>query len=235
MTIDDQLNKLDWDTLAGNIHNDGFVVLEKLIGYNDCDEIASLYQQDIHFRKTIQMARYRFGSGEYKYLKYPLPQLVQSLREGLYPHLVPIANEWMKAYKEEIVYPPALSDFLKQCHEKDQTRPTPLLLTYKKGDYNTLHQDLYGAIYFPMQAVVFLDEPGSDYTGGEFVLIEQKPRMQSKSIVLAPKKGDAVILTTHSRPVNGTRGHYKAAMKHGVSPLHSGHRKTLGIIFHDAI
>jgi len=234
MTIKERLDAPDWKAITNNMHNDGYAIIERLISDTECDNIASLYPQDIHFRKTIQMARYRFGAGEYKYFQYPLPQLIQSLREGLYPHLVPIANEWMMAYKEDKTYPLELSDFLDQCHEKNQARPTPLLLTYSQGDYNTLHQDMYGAIYFPLQAVIFLNEPGADYTGGEFVLIEQKPRMQSKAIVLTPKKGDVIVFTTHSRPVSGIRGYYKAVMKHGVSLLRSGHRKTLGIIFHDA-
>jgi hypothetical protein len=234
MVIEERLSQLDWDAVTDKLHDNGFVTLEKLISEEECDGIASLYAQDKYFRKTISMARYRFGEGEYKYFQYPLPPLVQLLRQELYPHLAPIANAWMKAFKNSATYPPILDDFLKQCHEKDQIKPTPLLLTYSQGDYNTLHQDLYGSIYFPIQAVVFLNEPGSDYTGGEFVLIEQRPRAQSKAIVLTPKKGDIAIFTTHSRPATGARGSYKVAMKHGVSILHSGHRKTLGIIFHDA-
>lgn len=234
-TIEQRLQQQNWAALHEALHLKGYALIPQLLTEKECEEAGALYPQDQYFRKTIQMARYRFGSGEYKYFQYPLPPLVQSLREGLYPHLAPVANHWMKLYKENIVYPTGLRDFLEQCHQQGQLRPTPLLLTYGKDDYNTLHQDLYGEVYFPMQAVAFLSKPGMDYTGGEFVLTEQKPRMQSRAIVLSPEQGDVLVFTTHSRPVSGTRGYYRAAMKHGVSALQSGHRKTLGIIFHDAL
>ena len=234
-SIAERLQQQDWNVHANELHQQGYTNLKSLLSCGECDELAALYPDDANFRKTINMARYRFGSGEYKYFKYPLPDTIQSLRTVLYPHLVPVANLWMQAYKEPIAYPATHEAFLETCHTKGQVRPTPLMLTYGANDYNTLHQDLYGDVFFPMQAVVMLNEPATDFTGGEFVLTEQKPRMQSRAIVLAPAKGDVLIFTTHSRPVSGTRGFYRAAMKHGVSALHSGHRTTLGIIFHDAL
>lgn len=230
-----RLQGTDWELHANELHRQGYTSLKRLLSCAECDELAALYPNDLYFRKTIHMARYRFGSGEYKYFQYPLPALIQSLRTALYPYLVPVANLWMQAYREPVAYPATHESFLQACHEKGQLRPTPLMLSYNAGDYNTLHQDLYGDVFFPMQAVVMLSEPGTDFTGGEFVLTEQKPRMQSRAVVLTPGKGDVLVFTTHSRPVSGTRGYYRAMMKHGVSALHSGHRKTLGIIFHDAL
>jgi hypothetical protein len=180
------------------------------------------------------MERYRFGLGEYKYFNYPLPGIIEKLRQDIYPKLAPIANNWMRILNIDKQYPATLPELLEQCHQHHQTRATPLILKYGKGGYNTLHQDLYGDIYFPMQLVLFLDEPGTDYEGGEFVLIEQKPRAQSRAIVLKPHKGDMLIFTTNFRPVKGSKGYYRVNMKHGVSEVTSGQRHTLGIIFHDA-
>jgi hypothetical protein len=234
-SITERLQQQDWAVRANELHLQGYTGLKALLSHEECDMLSALYPDDRHFRKTINMARYRFGSGEYKYFQYPLPESLQTLRTALYPYLVPVANLWMQAYKETTVYPATHEMFLAACHAKGQVRPTPLLLTYAAGDYNTLHQDLYGEVFFPLQAVVMLSDPATDFTGGELVLTEQKPRMQSRAVVLTPAKGDVLIFTTHSRPVSGTRGFYRAAMKHGVSAVHSGHRKTLGIIFHDAL
>jgi hypothetical protein len=186
------------------------------------------------YRKTITMERYRFGKGEYKYFSYPLPPLIQSIRETVYPRLVPVANAWMKALNDPRVFPGELTGLLSQCRDYAQDKPTVLILQYGEGGHNTLHQDLYGEVFFPMQLVLFLDEPGKDYTGGEFVLVQQTPRAQSKVMVLTPRQGDMLIFTTNFRPVKGTRGYYRVNMKHGVSPVHSGSRHTLGVIFHDA-
>jgi hypothetical protein len=180
------------------------------------------------------MERYRFGLGEYKYYQYPLPGLIQQLREGVYPKLAPIANNWMRVLNIDQHFPESLAQLLELCHAQNQTRPTPLILKYGKGGYNTLHQDLYGEVYFPMQIVLFLNEPDEDYKGGEFVMIEQSPRTQSKAIVLKPGKGDMLIFTTNFRPVKGSKGYYRVNMKHGVSELAEGKRYTAGIIFHDA-
>ena len=181
------------------------------------------------------MERYRFGLGEYKYFNYPLPNLIQNIRENIYPKLAPIANAWMKVLNIHKIFPNTHQELLKQCNDNNQTKATVLILKYGKGGYNTLHQDLYGEIYFPIQTVLFLNEPDEDFTGGEFVLTQQTPRAQSKAIVLKPKKGDMLIFTTNFRPVKGTKGYYRVNMKHGVSAIHSGERHTLGIIFHDAL
>jgi len=181
------------------------------------------------------MERYRFGSGEYKYFNYPLPNLIQRIRTGIYPKLAPIANAWFKALNIEKVFPDTHQELLQQCNQNNQLKATVLILKYGKGGHNTLHQDLYGDIYFPIQTVLFLSEPGEDFTGGEFVLTQQTPRAQSKAIVLKPGKGDLLAFTTNFRPVKGTKGYYRANMKHGVSEIHEGERYTLGIIFHDAL
>jgi hypothetical protein len=181
------------------------------------------------------MERYRFGLGEYKYFDYPLPYLIQEIRTSIYSKLAPITNAWMKALNIETIFPKTHQELLKQCHDNDQLKATVLILKYGKGGFNTLHQDLYGDVYFPIQIVLFLSEPDEDYTGGEFVLTQQTPRAQSKAVVLKPKKGDVLVFTTNFRPVKGTKGYYRVNMKHGVSEVHSGERCTLGIIFHDAL
>ena len=209
-------------------------MLPGLLSPDECADLIALYDQPEPFRKTIVMERFRFGRGEYKYFQYPLPASVQHLREMLYPALVPVANAWMVALKQPIRYPDTLAEFHALCAGQGQTKPTPLLLRYESGGYNALHQDLYGTVFFPFQVVVLLNEPGRDFTGGEFVLIEQRPRAQSKAIVLSPKQGNAVVFTTNSRPVEGSRGPYRVSMKHGVSEVLTGHRNTLGIIFHEA-
>jgi hypothetical protein len=180
------------------------------------------------------MARHGFGRGEYKYFAYPLPETIETLRVSLYPRLAPIANRWNEAMGIAVRYPPELSDFLRRCHEAGQTRPTPLLLQYGEGDFNALHQDLYGDLAFPLQVAILLSEPGRDFTGGEFVLTEQRPRMQSRAEVVPLRRGDGVVFAVHNRPVQGSRGVYRVNLRHGVSRLRSGHRHTIGIIFHDA-
>ena len=224
----------DWDKAHLSLHEKGFVVLDRIIDENTCNEIISIYNQPKHFRKTIQMERYRFGLGEYKYLTYPLPLVIETLRKDLYARLYNVANIWNDVLRIDTRYPAKHKDFLTICQSHNQSLATPLILKYGEGGHNTLHQDLYGDIFFPLQAVVFLSEPGRDYTGGEFVLTEQIPRAQSKAIVLQPKQGDILIFATQFRPQKGSRGYYRVQMKHGVSAVRSGNRHVLGIIFHDA-
>jgi len=234
MDVLQRINRLNWDEIAMEMNDKGYAPSSKVLTDEDCDELISQYKNESLYRKTINMERYRFGLGEYKYYQYPLPDIVQQLRECIYPKLAPVANNWMRALNIDKHFPESLGQLLELCRDKNQTRPTPLILQYGKGGYNTLHQDLYGDVYFPMQAVLFLSEPGKDYLGGEFVLIEQRPRAQSKAIVLKPGKGDILLFTTNFRPVKGSKGYYRVNMKHGVSELTEGQRYTLGIIFHDA-
>ncbi|TCC91582.1 prolyl 4-hydroxylase subunit alpha [Pedobacter frigiditerrae] len=229
------VRSIDSDPLAEEMNQNGYAIINNILTNEQCNELIKNYNQSDLYRKTVVMERYRFGLGEYKYFNYPLPDIITSLRQNIYPLLAPIANNWMKALNIPISYPIDHDDFLKRCHDKGQTKATPLILKYGKGGFNTLHQDLYGDIYFPIQMVLFLNDAAVDYTGGEFVLIQQNVRAQSKAIVLKPKKGDILIFTTNFRPVKGSKGYYSATMKHGVSELHSGERYTLGIIFHDAL
>jgi uncharacterized protein len=217
-----------------SINERGFALLKKLLLPEDCKQIQLLYQDNI-YRNTIDMQRYRFGQGEYKYFEYPLPPKIQKLRSELYHILAPIANRWMQALAIEKIFPVRHELFIEQCNAANQFRPTPLILRYEAGGFNTLHQDLYGEVYFPFQVVIVLTKPAEDHIGGELVFVEQVPRAQSKAQVIAPSQGDAVVFTTNFRPVSGTRGYYRANMKHGVSTVHSGVRMALGIIFHDAI
>jgi hypothetical protein len=200
----------------------------------DCDRITSLYDRKDTFRSTVVMARHGFGRGEYRYFSYPLPRPVERLRTALYPHLAPIANGWQDRLGGKTRFPENHADYIERCHKAGQKRPTPLILRYGPGDYNCLHQDLYGAEVFPLQVAVLLSEPGGDFSGGEFVLTEQRPRQQSRVMVVPIAKGDGVVFAVNSRPVKGSRGDYQVKMRHGVSRLHSGQRHTLGIIFHDA-
>ena len=229
-----RLGRIDWGRVADELSASGAALLGQLLTRDECREIAALYDDDRQFRSRIVMARHGFGQGEYKYFSYPLPGLVGSLRTALYPHLAPIANAWNERLGVERRYPAEHRDFLALCHEHGQLRPTPLLLRYEAGDYNCLHQDLYGELAFPLQATILLSAPGEDFTGGDFVLTEQRPRMQSRAEVIPLAQGDAVVFAVHHRPVKGTRGIYRVNMRHGVSRLRSGHRHTLGIIFHDA-
>ncbi len=223
-----------WSAVAGELSRFGCAVLEKLLSPEECGRIASLYPQESHFRSVVQMARHGFGKGEYRYFRYPLPDLIDDLRTALYPHLAAVANDWNGRMGLEERYPGRHEDFLKRCHDAGQTRPTPLLLQYAPGDYNCLHQDLYGDLAFPIQVAILLSEPERDFTGGEFVLTEQRPRMQSRAEVVPLRQGDAVAFAVHNRPVQGSKGSSRVNLRHGVSRVRSGLRHTLGIIFHDA-
>ncbi len=229
-----RVDAFDWQVLAADLDNFGAAVLPKLLTPQECADIAALYPHEEHFRSHVHMARHGFGKGEYRYFKYPLPDLLGGMRTALYPRLAPIANSWNARMTIDTRYPEAHADFLKLCHDAGQTRPTPLLLQYVAGDFNCLHQDLYGDLAFPLQVAILLSEPGKDFTGGEFVLTEQRPRMQSRAEVVPLRQGDAVAFTVHHRPVQGTRGTYRVNLRHGVSRVRSGHRHTVGIIFHDA-
>ena len=224
----------DWQALAGELHNYGCAVLPTLLSPGECRALAALYSDERHFRSHIHMARHGFGKGEYRYFTYPLPALIDSLRTQLYPHLAGVANEWNRRMKIEERYPAGHASFLKRCHDAGQTRPTPLLLQYVPGDFNCLHQDLYGELAFPIQIAILLSEPGKDFTGGEFVLTEQRPRMQSRVEVVPLGQGDAVAFAVHNRPVQGSKGNYRVNLRHGVSRIRTGLRHTVGIIFHDA-
>jgi hypothetical protein len=234
MEIQQRIDLPDWDRIKDDMNEKGYSCVSTVLAGTECDELVSQYGEEGLYRKTINMARYRFGFGEYKYYQYPLPGVIQQLRETAYPHLAPIANNWMRVLNIDRHYPESLEQLLEHCHAQNQLRPTPLILRYDKGGYNTLHQDLYGDVYFPIQLVFFLNEPELDYKGGEFVLIEKRPRAQSKVIVLKPGKGDMLLFTTNFRPVKGNKGYYRVNMKHGVSEISNGIRHTLGIIFHDA-
>ena len=224
----------NWQQLSEALDSEGSALLGQMLSADQCRAIASLYPNDELFRSHVVMAKHGFGRGEYKYFSYPLPDLVASLRKSVYPHLVPVANRWNEAMGMGVRYPESHADFLERCHQAGQTKPTPLLLQYETGDYNCLHQDLYGEHVFPLQLAILLSEPGKDFTGGEFVMTEQRPRMQSRPIVVPLTQGHGVVFAVHHRPVRGTRGAYRANMRHGVSRLRSGRRHTLGIIFHDA-
>lgn len=228
------VSERDWQRAAEELDTRGCAVLSGVLSGDECTTLAANYGDDALFRSRVVMSRHGFGRGEYKYFAYPLPERVGVLRSALYPPLVLIANRWNAAMGIAVRYPAELDAFLRRCHRAGQTRPTPLLLRYEPGDYNCLHQDLYGEHVFPLQVAFLLSEPGSDFTGGEFVLTEQRPRMQSRVEVVPLRRGDGVIFPVHHRPVQGTRGFYRVNMRHGVSRVHSGHRRTLGIIFHDA-
>jgi uncharacterized protein len=224
----------DWQALSGELDNYGCAVLPRLLSREQCRAIAALYSDESHFRSHIQMVRHGFGKGEYRYFKYPLPDILHGFRTALYPHLARLANEWNGRMGIDVRYPDNHASFLERCHDAGQTRPTPLLLQYVPGDYNCLHQDLYGDIAFPIQVAILLSDPGSDFTGGEFVLTEQRPRMQSRAEVVPLRQGDAVAFAVHNRPVQGSKGSYRVNLRHGVSRVRSGRRHTVGIIFHDA-
>ncbi|MEY4965751.1 MAG: hypothetical protein RL274_1334 [Pseudomonadota bacterium] len=224
----------DWTRIATELDEQGWAVLPGLMSEPACDAMAALYGRDEAFRSTVVMARHGFGRSEYRYFSYPLPPPVAALRTSLYPRLAPIANQWHARMGMETRFPKTHTDFIARCHAAGQTRPTPLLLRYGPGDYNCLHQDLYGAQVFPLQVAVLLSQPARDFTGGEFVLTEQRPRMQSRPAVAPLGAGDGLVFAVSQRPVKGTRGDYRVTMRHGVSRLHSGQRHILGIIFHDA-
>jgi hypothetical protein len=224
----------DWDGAGRDLDTAGNAVLERVLSPEECRELAGLYGREDLFRSRIVMSRHGFGRGEYQYFRYPLPDLVGGLRAALYPRLAPIANRWNEALGVEVRYPAEHEEFVARCHEAGQRKPTPLLLRYQAGDYNCLHQDLYGEQVFPLQVAVLLSEPERDFTGGEFVMTEQRPRMQSRAEVVPLRQGDAVVFAVRERPVQGTRGIYRVNLRHGVSRIRSGLRHTVGIIFHDA-
>ncbi len=233
-TLKSKLATIDWQSISESLNEKGYDIIPKILSEEQCTELIQEYDNENLYRKTVVMERYRFGLGEYKYFDYPLPKIIQTLRETIYPKLSPIANLWMKVLNIDKIFPETFEELQSLCHQNNQLKPTPLILKYGKGGFNTMHQDLYGDVYFPMQTVLFLNEPDKDFTGGEFVLTQQTPRAQSKAIVLKPKKGDMLIFTTNFRPIKGTRGYYRINMKHGVSEVTSGKRYTLGVIFHEA-
>jgi uncharacterized protein len=229
-----RVDAIDWAQASCDLDAQGCAVLKGLLSRDECRAMAALYPDDKYFRSRVAMGRHGFGRGEYKYFSYPLPELIAELRPALYARLRDVANRWNEAMGIDIRYPPSHDAFLQRCHAAGQTRPTPLLLQYGADDYNCLHQDLYGEHVFPLQVAILLSEPGGDFTGGEFVLTEQRPRMQSRPEVVPLAQGDAVAFAVHVRPVQGTRGFYRVNLRHGVSRIRSGHRHTLGVIFHDA-
>lgn len=234
MRIAERVKALDWERISQDLDAQGNALIEHLLSPSECQALADLYSKDDIFRSRVVMGRHGFGRGEYKYFSYPLPELIANLRTAVYPQLVPIANRWNTALDIEVRFPAQHDEFLERCHQAGQVRPTPLLLQYEADDYNCLHQDLYGEHVFPLQLAILLSEPGKDFTGGEFVLTEQRPRMQSRPMVVPLRQGDGVVFAVHQRPVQGTRGVYRVNLRHGVSRIRSGHRHTAGIIFHDA-
>lgn len=225
---------LDWARLTADLAARGSAVAQRVLGVEQCRALTAMYSQEAPFRSRVIMSRHGFGRGEYKYFTYPLPAVVSQLRSALYPHLAPIANEWNARLGIDVEYPGTHEAFLKRCHQAGQTLPTPLLLQYGQDDYNCLHQDIYGEHVFPLQIAILLSAPDQDFTGGEFVMTEQRPRMQTRAEVIPLKQGDGVIFAVRERPVQGTRGTYRVNLRHGVSRIRSGHRHTLGVIFHDA-
>ncbi len=234
MSLEQRLQTIDWADVEHQLDARGAAHVTAMLDADTCRALADLYDQPTHFRSRVVMARHGFGRGEYQYLRYPLPEPVAGLRDALYPRLAPLANRWNAAMGLDVRYPQTHAQFLQRCHDAGQTRPTPLLLRYHAGDYNCLHQDLYGEHVFPLQLAVLLSQPGKDFEGGEFVLTEQRPRMQSRAEVVPLRRGDAVVFAVHHRPVAGTRGTYRTLMRHGVSRVRAGRRHTLGVIFHDA-
>ncbi len=230
----DRIDRFDWSGIASDLDSQGWAVLPGLLDADTCDDLAALYGDSPTFRSHVVMARHGFGQGEYRYFAYPLPSLIQELRTGIYPHLAPIANRWNQRMGIDVNFPADHAEFLERCHAAGQRRPTPLLLRYGPGDYNCLHQDLYGEHVFPLQVAILLSQPQEEFTGGEFVLTEQRPRMQTRPAVVPLAKGDAVVFAVNSRPHRGTKGDYRVMLRHGVSKIRDGRRHTVGIIFHDA-
>ncbi|MGD9679876.1 MAG: 2OG-Fe(II) oxygenase [Candidatus Obscuribacterales bacterium] len=232
--VTSRLKELDWQLVCDELDRQGFAVIERLLQAEQARSLMALYDRDELFRKRIIMGNHGYGRGEYKYFNYPLPDLVSELRTMVYPQLVELGNRWNETMKIPVRYPAVYADFLARCHEAGQVRPTPLLLRYGADDFNCLHQDLYGEHVFPVQLAVLLSSPGEDFTGGEFIMTEQRPRMQTKPLVVPLKRSDGVIFAVHQRPVKGSRGYYRVNMRHGVSRIIDGSRHTLGVIFHDA-
>jgi hypothetical protein len=233
-SVSERVEKLDWERVWQELDAQGGVMIGRLLSPDESQSLAALYPKDDIFRSRVVMARHGFGRGEYKYFRYPLPDLIAGLRTAIYPHLVPIANRWNEAMGIDVRYPEEHADFIERCRQAGQDRPTPLLLQYGADDYNCLHQDLYGEHVFPLQLTILLSRPDKDFSGGEFVMTEQRPRMQSRPLVVPLRQGDGVVFAVHNRPVQGTRGTYRVNLRHGVSRVRSGHRHTVGIIFHDA-
>jgi uncharacterized protein len=231
----DRIGAIDWHHASQELDARGSAMLEGLLSAEECRTLAELYSAESIFRSRVVMARHGFGQGEYKYFSYPLPELIAGLRTALYPRLAPIGNRWNETMGIEVRYPTKHEDFISRCHQAGQRKPTPLLLRYQADDYNCLHQDVYGEHVFPLQVAILLSQPGRDFTGGEFVMTEQRPRMQSRAEVVPLGQGDAVVFAVHHRPVQGSRGVYRVNLRHGVSRLRSGHRHTVGIIFHDGV
>jgi hypothetical protein len=232
--VSDRVRGLDWKRLSQGLDASGNAVVERLLSAAECQSLAALYEESGRFRSRVVMGRHGFGQGEYQYFDYPLPEIVSGLRTAFYPHLAPIANGWNSQMGVDSSFPATHAEFLARCREAGQDRPTPLLLQYQAGDYNCLHQDIYGERVFPLQVAILLSQPGTDFSGGEFVMTEQRPRMQSRPEVVPLQQGDAVIFAVSHRPVQGTRGIYRVNLRHGVSRVRSGKRHTLGVIFHDA-
>jgi uncharacterized protein len=232
--IASRVKSLDWERVSKDLNAQGCAMIEGLITPDECDALAGMYPEDGIFRSRVVMGQHGFGRGEYQYFSYPLPDIIAGLRTAIYPRLAPIANRWNAAMGIDVRYPEKHADYIARCHDAGQLRPTPLLLQYGADDYNCLHQDLYGEHVFPLQVTILLSEPERDFTGGEFVLTEQRPRMQSRPEVVPLRQGDAVVFAVHHRPVQGTRGVYRVNLRHGVSRVRSGHRHAVGIIFHDA-
>jgi uncharacterized protein len=233
-SVSERVEKLDWERVWQELDAQGGVMIGRLLSPDESQSLAALYPKDDIFRSRVVMARHGFGRGEYKYFRYPLPDLIAGLRTAIYPHLVPIANRWNEAMGIDVRYPEEHADFIERCRQAGQDKPTPLLLQYGADDYNCLHQDLYGEHVFPLQLTILLSRPDKDFSGGEFVMTEQRPRMQSRPLVVPLRQGDGVVFAVHNRPVQGTRGTYRVNLRHGVSRVRSGHRHTVGIIFHDA-
>jgi len=233
-SIAERVRAINWEQVSQDLDAEGNALVGLLLSPDECRAIAGFYPKDGIFRSHVVMARHGFGRGEYKYFSYPLPRLIAGLRTAVYPHLVPVANRWNSAMGINVRYPDKHADFIDRCHKAGQSRPTPLLLQYGMDDYNCLHQDLYGEHVFPLQLAILLSEPDKDFTGGEFVITEQRPRMQSRPVVVPLSQGDGVVFAVHHRPVQGNRSVYRVNLRHGVSRVRSGHRHTLGIIFHDA-
>jgi len=232
--VSERIDGLPWNNILETLNMQGFATIGQILTPANCQQLIALYDDAAQFRSHVIMQRHGFGRGEYQYFAYPLPPIVETLRRSVYPHLVPLANGWAMAMKQDTLFPDTLSDFLAGCRADGQTRPTPLLLKYKPEDFNCLHQDLYGAKIFPFQLAVMLNAPGADFSGGEFVLTEQKPRAQSKAEIVPLRRGEAVIFAVNHRPGQGKRGFYRVTLKHGVSRVRSGERHCLGVIFHDA-
>ena len=226
--------RLDWEAVGRSLDSRGFATTGPLLGAADCRATAALFDDDARFRATVEMVRHRYGEGRYRYFAHPLPPLVGALREAFYPPLAAVANRWAAALGRAEDFPERLEDFLARCAREGQRRPTPLLLRYEAGGYNCLHQDRYGSVAFPLQVAVLLSRPGADFAGGEFLLVEQRPRQQSRGSAISLAQGEAIVFATRERPVDGTRGAFRAGMRHGLSPLRAGRRTALGIIFHDA-